>query len=480
MTRLASELNYPPSTISHIHLMGICGTGMAALAGMLKAQGYKITGSDSHVYPPMSIFLDDLGIPIYDGYQAKNLTPSPDLVIVGNVITKKNPEAKALANTDIAYLSFPQALCHFFINNKKSLVVAGTHGKTTSCSLLASALYHANQDPSFMIGGLVKEFSANFRLGNGPFFVTEGDEYDTAFFDKESKFLHYQPEVAILTSIEFDHADIFNDLEQIKKAFRKFIKLLPEDGLLVANYDDPVVRELATQARCEVQSYGLGSVCHWSLKNIQTTNGSSAFDIFYKGSFFAPMQVQMTGDHNCCNTLAVCAVLNHLGIGPGEMARGLQGFEGVKRRQEVRGVVQGVVVIDDFAHHPTAVRETLAAIKKGYPEKRLLAVFEPRTNSSRRAIFQQQYTTAFAAADKILLREPIPLDGLTAKEMFSSSRLAKDLRDKGAAAKAFATTDEIINELTGLVKKDDVVAILSNGGFDNIHQRLLTELKERL
>ena len=257
MMNLAPHLNYAPEKTEHIHIMGICGTGMAALAGMLKDSGYTITGSDSQVYPPMSHFLDKLQIPVSNGYGTENLTPTPDLVIVGNVITRKNPEAIALSALNIPYLSFPQALSHFFIQTRSSLVIAGTHGKTTTCSLLASSLFHAALDPTFMIGGIVNEFGTNFRLGEGHYFVAEGDEYDTAFFDKESKFLHYQPQIAVITSIEFDHADIFDDLESIKKAFRKFVALIPEDGFLIANFDDSNVVEIARDAKCTVLSLSL-------------------------------------------------------------------------------------------------------------------------------------------------------------------------------------------------------------------------------
>lgn len=479
MFTLATDLNYPPENIHHIHLMGICGTGMAALAGMLQASGYTVTGSDNQVYPPMSHFLEGLQIPVSSGYDPANLSPRPDLVIVGNVITRKNPEAAALARECIPYLSFPQALSHFFIQSRTSLVITGTHGKTTTCSLLAGCLYKAGLDPSFMIGGIVGEFDANFRLGKGNHFVSEGDEYDTAFFDKESKFLHYRPKVAIITSIEFDHADIFDDLAQIKRAFKKFVSLLPADGLLIAHMDDANVAEIAKEAPCEVQSYGQDSSNVWSMGNIKIKNGISHFDVKRDGQLWSQMTVGLPGRHNCLNSLAVCAVMNHLNVAPAIINTGLQSFAGVKRRQEVRGIEKGVIVIDDFAHHPTAVRETLSALKSGYRGKRLVAVFEPRTNSSRRSIFQKDYATAFDAADLVLLKEPTPIDGLDRSELFSSARLAKDLVDKQKLqAQAFATTDDILARLKELLKEGDIVAILSNGGFDNIHLRLLEQLRK--
>ncbi len=458
--------------------MGICGTGMAALAGMLQTSGYTVTGSDSQVYPPMSIFLNDLNIPVCSGYGAGNLKPVPDLVIVGNVITRKNPEAIALAELGIPYLSFPQALSHFFIQSRTSLVISGTHGKTTTCSLLATALYHAGLDPSFMIGGIVGEFGTNFRLGGGEHVVVEGDEYDTAFFDKESKFLHYCPKVAVITSIEFDHADIFADLEAIKRSFKKFVALLPHDGLLIANFDDANVIEIAAEAPCAVQSYGLDPSFTWSLNNINIEKAKSHFDVMKDGKRWSSMTVGLPGRHNCLNSLAVCAVMHHLGVASPTINKGLENFAGVKRRQEVRGIENGITVIDDFAHHPTAVRETLAALKSGYGDRRLVAVFEPRTNSSRRAIFQDDYAGAFNSAEIILLREPTPVEGLAKDELFSSARLAKDLISKRElVAEAFATTDEILDRLKTILQEGDVVAILSNGGFDNIHIRLLDQIR---
>lgn len=480
MLSLAKNLNSIPKNIQNIHLMGICGTGMAALAGMLQKSGYTVTGSDSQVYPPMSDFLAALNISVCSGYGAANLNPAPDLVIVGNVITRKNPEAIALAELQLPYLSFPQALSHFFIQYRTSLVISGTHGKTTTCSLLASALYHAGLDPSFMIGGIVGEFGTNFRLGEGACFVAEGDEYDTAFFDKESKFLHYRPKVAVITSIEFDHADIFSDLEAIKRSFRKFVALLPADGLLIANMDDANVAEIAAHAPCPVQSYGLTPSFTWTLKNIKIDNAASHFDVVKDGQSWASMTVGLSGKHNCLNSLAVCAVMHHLGVSPAIINSGLTKFAGVKRRQEIRGMVGGITVIDDFAHHPTAVRETLTALKSGYTNQRLVAVFEPRTNSSRRAIFQKDYAGAFDSADIILLREPHPIEGMAKEDLFSSARLASDLRKKNLLAESFQTTDDILDRLQNILQKGDVVAILSNGGFDNIHIRLLEQLKSSL
>jgi UDP-N-acetylmuramate: L-alanyl-gamma-D-glutamyl-meso-diaminopimelate ligase len=480
MTELNPALNKNIPHARHIHIMGICGTGMAALAGMLQKKGFHITGSDSHVYPPMSDFLNNLNIAVMDGYRPENLSPAPDLVIVGNVITAKNPEARALGKTSIPYLSFPQALSNYFISGKKSLVVAGTHGKTTTCSLLAAALYSAGLDPTFMIGGIVREFGSNFRLGEGPYFVAEGDEYDTAFFDKESKFLHYQPAIAVITSIEFDHADIFADLDAIKKSFLKFVRLIPEDGLLIANLDDPNVAEIATEAPCRVEGYGFADHHTWSIDQVQASGGKTEFMVYHNGKPWKKMSVKLPGRHNSLNSLAVTAVMHHLGVQSEAIHKGLNTFAGVKRRQEIRGIENDITVIDDFAHHPTAVRETVMALREAYGDSRLIVVFEPRTNSSRRAIFQKQYTGSFDHADIVLLREPVPLQNVAPDDIFSSGKLANDLKKlKGLDAFSFENTDDILSHLGTILNPGDIVAVLSNGGFDNIHNRLLENIRQK-
>jgi len=475
---LQASLNYLPASIRHIHLMGICGTAVGALAGMLQAQGYQVTGSDQQVYPPMSDYLAGLGITINSGYRPENLTPRPDLVIVGNVITRHNPEAQALAELGIPYLSMPQALNRFFISGKESLVACGTHGKTTTSSLLATLLHYLGQDPGFMIGGLVQEFGRNFRIGQGQYFVVEGDEYDTAFFDKGPKFLHYQPKIAIITSIEFDHADIYADLEAVKASFRKLIQIMPADGCLIANLDDPVVAELCGEAPCQVLGYGEEQTRPWRLADLNVQAGGTSFSAYQDGTIFGHFTTRMPGRHNAMNTLAVIAVLACLGFSAAEIARQLPRFPGVRRRQEVRGEVRGVTVIDDFAHHPTAVRETLAALHAAYPGRRLVAVFEPRTNSSRRKVFQDDYTVVFDHADTILIKEPVAITSLPEEMRFSARQLITDLSQRGCHATYFADTDAVIDSLAATSKPGDVIAIMSNGGFDNIHTRLLAALSQ--
>ena len=476
---LLPSLNRFPDPVSHIHIMGVCGTGMASLAGMLKDSGYIVTGSDENVYPPMSDFLASCNIKIQKGYSAENLSKQPDLVVVGNTIRKSNPEAQALAGLGIPYVSFPQALAHYFLADKTSLVVTGTHGKTTTSSILASLLDKAGLTPGFMIGGLVQAFGRNYNLGSSPYFVVEGDEYDTAFFDKGPKFLHYQPQIAIVTSIEFDHADIYADLEAIKLSFARLMAIMPKDGCVVACFDDPVVQEIAGKAQCEVQSYGLDTGSEWTINNLEVKPGTTSFDVVHKGKFYSSCKCPMPGRHNALNGLAVIAVLDRLGLDKEAVIAGLSSFEGVRRRQEVRGVINNITVIDDFAHHPTAVRETLTALKQAYEGQRLVAVFEPRTNSSRRRIFQNDYVSAFDRADILLVREPVPLADFPAEQLFSSKQLASDLKDRGIDALSFPDTDEILDHLQTMLVPGDVVAILSNGGFDNIHTRLLEMLGKR-
>jgi UDP-N-acetylmuramate: L-alanyl-gamma-D-glutamyl-meso-diaminopimelate ligase len=473
---LDPALNFVPDDPHRIHIMGVCGTGMAALAGMLKERGFMVAGSDQNVYPPMSDFLKAAGIEVREGYGPENLEPGPDLVIVGNVIRAVNPEAVRLGELRIPYVSMPQALGHFFLNDHVSLVVAGTHGKTTTSSLLASVLHAAGSSPGFMIGGIVEAFQRNYNLGQGRYFVVEGDEYDTAFFDKDSKFLHYQPDYAIVTSIEYDHADIFSDLQVIKNVFGRFVRLVPAKGAIFACQDDPVVRDVCREAACQVVGYGTGADCAWRVDNFSARGLTSIFDVYCRGSLFGRFHLPMPGMHNVLNATAVIALLDHLGFQPERIRDGLASFLGVKRRQQIRGEVNSITVVDDFAHHPTAVRETTAALKAAWPERRLIVVFEPRTNSSRRSVFQEEYAEAFRSGEIIVVRQHMPLDNIPFEQQFSSARLVQDLRARGKDAHYFAGTEEILDFLADHACPGDVIAILSNGGFDNIHARLLARL----
>jgi UDP-N-acetylmuramate: L-alanyl-gamma-D-glutamyl-meso-diaminopimelate ligase len=468
--------NRLPEKVHHIHLMGICGTGMGSLAGMLKEKGFWVTGSDQAVYPPISTFLADLGITVKEGYCPENLNPLPDLVIVGNVITQVNPEAQELLRLGLPFLSMPQALAHLFLKNKIPLVVTGTHGKTTTSALLASILDQAGLSPGFMIGGILQGYERNYQIGKGPYFVIEGDEYDTAFFDKGPKFLHYRPHYAVLTSIEFDHADIYPDIQAIQKAFARFLSILPRDGLLVVHGADARIQEILPLTPCPVETYGLETQWDWHLGGLDPRVGGSRIQVYHRGTSWYTFDSPLAGRHNALNFMALIPILLRLGLPPETMARGLAGFQGVHRRQEIRGIKAGVTVIDDFAHHPTAVRETVQAVKSQYPDRRLLAVFEPRTNTSRRKVFQREYVFVFEGANLVLIREAPGLEKIPEEERFSSARLVDDLNGAGQRAYFFPDTDEVLTFLADQLRSGDVVLIMSNGGFDGIHERLLAIL----
>jgi UDP-N-acetylmuramate: L-alanyl-gamma-D-glutamyl-meso-diaminopimelate ligase len=473
---LSPELNKVPPDIRHIHLMGICGVGMASLAGILKERGYMVTGSDQNIYPPMSHFLENLSIPLIEGYDTKNLHPIPDLVIVGNVVTKENPEAVELSHLGIFYLSLPQALRTFAMKGAKSIVICGTHGKTTTSALAAWALENASMDPGFMIGGIPNNFQRNFKLGGGPYFVIEGDEYDTAFFDKGPKFLHYSPWIAILTSIEFDHADIYRDMEHLLESFRKLIRLIPSKGLLIANGDDPVILEESRWAKCPVITYGHSPGVDWRATNTVTREDFTTMKILKGNSEYMPLSTPLYGNHNISNLLSIVALSDYLNVNGLVFSEAMKSFTGVKRRQEIKGEKRGILILDDFAHHPTAVRETISAVKGKYGDHRLLAVFEPRSNSSRRNIFQEIYAGSFDGADLTFVPEPSLMEKIPEADRFSSSRLVEDLKKRGLQAFYSPDTEHLLGAIIREARAGDVVLIMSNGSFDHLHDRLLEKL----
>lgn len=466
-------------TGSHIHFIGICGTGMAGLAGLLKEKGYKVTGSDQNFYPPMSNYIRRLSIPIMEGYSPKNLNPPPDLVIVGNVITRDNPEAKGLLETNIPYMSFPQALREFALKNKIPLVVAGTHGKTTTTSFLAWLLWTANKDPGFLVGGIPINFQKNFNIGSGQFFVIEGDEYDTAFFDKRPKFLHYMPHVALITSIEFDHADIYRDYEHVLGSFRSFVSLIPPDGLLVVHEScESKIKEL-NKTPFKLVTYGTDRNSDFVLKKIIYKKDTTSFLIQYKENSIE-FETTLFGTHNLLNLTGAIAVGILLNLDPEVIKKAVYSFKGVKRRQEFVGSIDNITIIDDFAHHPTAVRETIRAIKKRYNCGRLIAVFEPRSNSSRRNVFQGIYPQSFSEADVVIIPEPKNLEKIPENERFSSKRLVEDLIKLGKEAYYFENTQDILNFLTLYLKSGDTVLFMSNGDFERLPFRLFESLVCRI
>jgi UDP-N-acetylmuramate: L-alanyl-gamma-D-glutamyl-meso-diaminopimelate ligase len=468
--------NFIPDDAHRVHLMAVCGTAMGALACMLKDLGCEVTGSDQKVYPPMSDFLAGRGVRIMDGFRPENLGHRPDLVVVGNAVTRLNPEAAELDRLGLPFCSMPQAINRFVAAGRQTLMVTGTHGKTTTSALLAWILQSAGCDPSFVIGGILKNFQSNYRLGNGDSIVIEGDEYDTAFFDKGPKFLHYRPVATVLTSIEFDHADIYRDLEHVKSAFRRLVDGLPPGSLLIACDEDPRIPEVIAGAALTVCGYGRREGSHWRLGSIAVDPPWTTFDVLQEGSRFARFRTRLIGTHNLLNALSTIAVADHLGLSAAALANALETFEGIRRRQEIRGEKRGIVVMDDFAHHPTAVRETIAAVKAAYPGRRIIAVFEPRTNSSMRKVFQPVYPDSFESADMICIRRPPRLDKVPETERFSSEDLVAELNRRGKAADFFQDTDQIIDHLVQTAVSGDVILVMSNGGFDNIHERLLASL----
>jgi UDP-N-acetylmuramate: L-alanyl-gamma-D-glutamyl-meso-diaminopimelate ligase len=460
----------------HIHLLGICGTGMAALAGILQEQGYRVTGSDEHAYPPMSDFLAGLGILVANGYGPENLEPAPDLVVVGNVIRRENPEAQAMLARDLPRLSLPEALNRFLVGDRQSLAVTGTHGKTTTTAIIAWLLYALGLDPGFMVGGIAKNFDANYRVGRGPYVVLEGDEYDTAFFDKRPKFIHFRPRVSVVTSIEFDHADIYPYLNRIIQAFESFLEQVPPAGRVLAWGDAPLVRQVCRVSQAPVSFYGTGGDLAWQAADIAPVVGGMEFTVLLDGARWGDFQLPLLGTHNVLNALAALAVVAELGAEPQALKKALVDFQGVKRRQEVVRETWSVLVMQDFAHHPTAVAATLAAVRQGHPGRRLVAVFEPRTNTSRRKVFQEPYAHAFQDADLILVREPPDLWKVPPEEQFSSRQLVADLTTQGKRALYYPDTDQLLFGLLQNLGVGDLVLVMSNGDFDHLVPRLCAAL----
>ncbi len=450
---------------------------MASLAGMLRESGYVVSGSDSDVYPPMSDFLDQFGIQVFKGYNAENLKKAaPDLVVVGNALSRGNAEVEYVLDSGLRYASMAETVKEFFIRGKNSIVVAGTHGKTTTTAMLAWILDVAGRKPSFLVGGIAENFGRNFQVSGGPDFVIEGDEYDTAFFDKGPKFLHYLPRIVLLKNIEFDHADIYADLEAIKTAFRRLINIVPRSGLIVAGVDSPVVRELIPAAFSSVATAGIG-VGEWQASNVASTADGMSFDVTQADSMIGSFTLPMAGTFNVQNALGAIIVAKELGIENHVIQTALTTFKSVKRRLELRGDVNGVQVYDDFAHHPTAVLETLRAVRERFPKQRIWAVFEPRSQTCRRRVFEQAFIDSFEPADSTLIARVYGASKLDPEQTLSPDRVAEGIRKRGKAAEAFGATGDIVDYLTSRVQPGDHVVIMSNGGFDNIHNKLLDRLR---
>jgi UDP-N-acetylmuramate: L-alanyl-gamma-D-glutamyl-meso-diaminopimelate ligase len=465
----------------HIHLIGICGTAMASLAGMLQLQGHSVTGSDAAAYPPMSDLLQSLGIPVMEPYAEKNLEPRPDLVIVGNAISRGNVELEYVLDQRIPFRSMAQTVYEEFLTGRESLVVTGTHGKTTTTSMLAwiyetAARMRGEHGPSFLIGGVAENFGTSFQLAGGKSFILEGDEYDTAFFDKGPKFMHYFPDAAILTHVEFDHADIYRDLEAVKIAFKRLVNLVPRRGRVVAFDGSENVSECVGRAFCKVERYGFAEGSEWQLRELTHRDGKTHWQVWRDGKPWQSLTLPMAGEHNALNATAAAALAAGQGIDGQAIVDAIASFKSVKRRLEVRAVERGVTVIDDFAHHPTAIRETLRALRSAYPQSRLWAVLEPRSNTLRRNVFERELVDALALADEIVLAGVFKQESIPEAERLHPEAVVFALVERRRNAMLAANVEAIVDHVAMGAQPGDVVAILSNGGFDGIYEKLPARL----
>jgi UDP-N-acetylmuramate: L-alanyl-gamma-D-glutamyl-meso-diaminopimelate ligase len=473
----------PLLPFKHVHIIGVCGTLMGSFAAFLKRSGVRVTGSDQNVYPPMSDVLKTAGVELFSPYSAETLEKikgRPDMVVVGNVISRGNAEMTAFTERGDTYVSLPEFMEKHMLPETRNLVVAGTHGKTTTSSILAHVLSHAGKAPSYFIGGVSHTLPNSFHVEpQSPYFVLEGDEYDTAFWDKVPKFNHYLPNDVILTSVEFDHADIYADLAAVKKAFSGLLSRIRSGGRLIACIETENVRELIKEAKVTVLTYSRFETDHadYTFKNLKTSAEGSEFDVFCGSEHRDHLMIKLPGEHNALNALSVYIECKLLGLSSEEIRKGLGSFEGVKRRQEERGEVRGVLVIDDFAHHPTAVRETLKALRLKYPSRRLLTVFEPRSATSRRKVFQKEYTEAFGDADATFIAVAYDQSKIPSDQQFSSQELVEGLKGKGRSASFFEGVEDGVKLVAAASRSGDLVAVLSNGGFGGFIPKLIDALK---
>jgi UDP-N-acetylmuramate: L-alanyl-gamma-D-glutamyl-meso-diaminopimelate ligase len=472
------------SSRKHIHLSGICGTAMASLAGLLQLQGHRITGSDKAAYPPMSDLLHSLGIPVLEPYSESNLDPVPDLVVIGNALSRGNPEVERVLDERMPFTSMAALVREEFLKGRESLVVAGTHGKTTTTSMLAwiyQVASHENAalEPSFLIGGVAENFGTSFQLRSTHSFIIEGDEYDTAFFDKGPKFLHYFPDALILTHVEFDHADIYADLEAVKVAFKRLVNLVPRRGLLVAFDGSANVTECISKAFCRVERYGFKEDSDWQIRNLRHTDGKTRWEVWHNGDLWAELAMQLAGEHNALNATAAAALAAGQGISTDAIRTAIASFKSVKRRLEVRDVIRGITIIDDFAHHPTAIRETLRALRSVYPDSRLWAVLEPRSNTLRRKVLENDLVESLGLADRVILAGVYQQQRIPDAERLHPEDVVDALNASGTPAELHPDANEIVESIAPNLKSGDVVAILSNGGFDGIYEKLPARLRAR-
>jgi UDP-N-acetylmuramate: L-alanyl-gamma-D-glutamyl-meso-diaminopimelate ligase len=468
----------------HYHLIGICGTAMASLAGMLQARGHLVTGSDENVYPPMSTMLKELGIDVMQGYKPEHLRPAPDCVVVGNALSRGNAEIEETLNRKLTYRSQAEVVKEEFVRGRRSLVVAGTHGKTTTTSIATWVMEVGGLSPSFLVGGVVQNFGKSFRVTESDHFIIEGDEYDTAYFDKGAKFMHYLPETAIVNNIEFDHADIYADLAAVKLAFRRLMNLVPSNGRLVAGWDDAnvrdVVKAMGARLHTQLETFGTSEDAKWRARDIDFSGELTRFSVFREGKQWGEFETPLIGEFNVRNTLAVVVAADAWGVERAAIKDALATFKSVQRRMQVKGSAGGVTVIDDFAHHPTAVRETLHALRAKYKQGRLVAVFEPRSATSRLAVFQQEYVDALGQADYVVVAKVFDREkGSIYGRLLDTNELTKEVNVAGTPAYCIDDADTIVRHLAPELRAGDTVAVMSNGGFDRIHDKLLDALRAR-
>ncbi len=456
----------------NFHFLGICGTAMGSVAAALRERGFVITGSDENMYPPMSTFLESSGVTLHSGFQAGNIPADADVVVIGNAIKRGNPEVEAVLNRKLYYLSLPAVLQQFFLRNRHNLVVTGTHGKTTTTALLTWIMTVAGFEPSYMVGGIPKNLGQGARFNDSKFFVVEGDEYDTAFFDKRSKFVHYLPELLILNNIEFDHADIFSDLEQIKTSFRHVLRIVPQNGMVLLNGDDPNCVSVADEALAPIVEVGFSEDCAQQIRDVGYSSEGSHFRLGDE-----TFEVPLIGEFNVRNAAMAVSAAKFYHAATNKIQEALASFAGIARRQEVRGEAAGVKVIDDFGHHPTAIAQTLTALRHRYPGHRLWAVFEPRSNTTRRAIFQQELPDALKLADGVFLSQVARLEQIAEGERLNPEAVIQAIADSGRPAFYEEGAAQIVDRLVPLLKPDDVVVVFSNGGFEGIHGTILDRLR---
>jgi len=465
----------------HIHLIGICGTAMASLAGMLQERAFRVTGSDAAAYPPMSTFLESLGIPVAQPFAESNLDPRPDLVIVGNALSRGNVELERVLDERIPFCSLPQILHDEFLVGKEVLVVAGTHGKTTTTSMLAWIFETAGLRPSFLIGGIAENFGRSFGLGEGKHFILEGDEYDTAFFDKGPKFLHYFPDSLILTSVEFDHADIYKDLDAVETAFKRLVNLVPRRGRIVAfdsgDTSSESLNRCVQKALCPVERYGASNRANWKIANLRLGEDRTSWSVLRDGKAWADFEFPLGGEYNVWNATAAAALAANYEIAKDVMAKALKTFRSVKRRLEVKAQVNGITIIDDFAHHPTAIEQTILALRARYPKSRLWVVLEPRSNTMRRNLLQDALSRSLALADQVVIAAIFKSEAIPEAERLDLRRVIDEIQKRGRQARIFADADAIVNAIAPELRERDVVAILSNGGFGGIYEKLPQRLR---